>query len=162
MERKRNRIRTNGVTALRVNILVCTENEYKKSVAEAVKKSLEDLGFGVSITEKKTLEDFKKALNEGHYSLYIGETQLSYDYNLQEFFKNSGQLSYGISEDFFAQYENYRNGTDSFMTFIEAFETEVPFVPLFYRRSIVSVNPNITGINTEDIYSSACLWQLQD
>lgn len=155
-------IRTNGVTALRVNILVCTENEYKKSVAEAVKKSLEDLGFGVSITEKKNLEDFKKALNEGHYSLYIGETQLSYDYNLQEFFKNNGQLSYGISEDFFAQYENYRNGTDSFMTFIEGFETEVPFVPLFYRKSIVSVNPNITGVNAQDIYSSACLWQLQD
>ncbi len=155
-------IRTNGATALRVNILVCTENEYKKSVAEAVKKSLEDLGFGVSITEKKTLEDFKKALNEGHYSLYIGETQLSYDYNLQEFFKNNGQLSYGISEEFFSQYESYRNGADSFMTFVEGFETEVPFVPLFYRKSVVSVNPNITGVNIEDIYSSACLWQIQD
>lgn len=152
-------IRTNGSSALRVNILVCTENEYKIGVAEAVKKSLENLGFGVTVTEKATLEEFGLALSEGHFGLYIGETCLSYDYNLNEFFTSKGALSYGIDEAFFAEYENYRNGSESTMTFVESFETEVPFIPLFYRKAIVSVNPNITGVDEGNIYSSVSDWK---
>ncbi len=153
-------IRTNGSNALKVNILVCTENEYKKNVAEAVKKSLEVLGFGVSITEKATLEDFSAALSQGHFGLYIGETRLSYDYNLDEFFSKGGQLSYGIDEAFFAEYEAYKSGADSTMTFVEGFETEVPFIPLFYRKAVVSVNPNISGVSENSVYSSVSDWRL--
>lgn len=153
-------IRTNDSSALRVNILVCTQNEYKKGVAEAVKKSLETLGFGVTITEKATLEEFKIALNEGHFGLYIGETCLSDDYNLNEFFTSKGELSYGIDEAFFSGYESYRNGSDSTMTFVESFETEVPFIPLFYRKAIISVNPNITGVDESNTYASVSDWKV--
>ncbi len=153
-------VRTNGSSALRVNILVCTENEYKKGVAEAVKKSLEDLGFGVTVTEKATTEEFITALNEGHFGLYIGETVLPYDYSLNEFFTSDGQLSYGIDETFFAEYGSYIDGTDSFMTFVEGFETEVPFIPLFYRKAIISVNPNITGVDEANPYSSVNMWKV--
>ncbi len=153
-------VRTNGSSSLRVTILVCTENEYKLAVAEAVKKSLEDLGFGVTITEKENLESFKLALAEGHFSLYIGETNLSYDYNLDEFFSDSGALSYGIDEAFFTEYVNYKNGTETTMNFVESFETEVPFIPLFYRKAVVSVNPNITGIDENSFYSSVSEWKL--
>lgn len=152
-------IRTNGNSALRVNILVCAENEYKLSVAEAVKKSLEDLGFGVTITQKETLEDFTQSLSDGKYGLYIGESYLSYDYDLTEFFSSGGALSYGIDEEFFTEYTNYVNGTDSTMTFVESFETEVPFIPLFYRKAIVSINPNITGVDEDNPYISVYAWK---
>lgn len=152
-------IRTNGNSALRVNILVCTENEYKLAVAEAVKKSLEDLGFGVTITEKATLEEFKLALSQGHFGLYIGEACLSYDYNLGEFFSSGGELSYGIDDTFFTEYESYKNGIDSTMTFVESFETEVPFIPLFYRKAVISVNPNITGVDEISTYYSVSDWK---
>ena len=152
-------IRTNGNSALRVNILVCTENEYKLAVAETVKKSLEDLGFGVTITEKATLGEFKLALSQGHFGLYIGETCLSYDYNLGEFFSSGGELSYGIDDTFFTEYESYKNGIDSTMTFVESFETEVPFIPLFYRKAVISVNPNITGVDEISTYYSVSDWK---
>ena len=153
-------IRTNGNSSLRVNILVCTENDYKLAVAEAVKRSLEDLGFGVTITEKQTLEAFKLALAEGHFSLYIGETSLSYDYSLDEFFSSNGVLSYGIDETFFAEYTSYKNGAESTMGFVESFETEVPFIPLFYRKAVISVNPNISGIDESSFYTSVSEWKL--
>ena len=125
-----------------------------------MKKSLEVVGFGVSITEKATLEDFSAALSQGHFGLYIGETRLSYDYNLDEFFSKGGQLSYGIDEAFFAEYEAYKSGADSTMTFVEGFETEVPFIPLFYRKAVVSVNPNISGVSEKSVYSSVSDWRL--
>ncbi len=153
-------IRTNGSSTLKVSILVCAENPYKVGVAEAVKDSLADMGFGVTIKEKKTSEEFTKALNEGHFDLYIGETRLSYDYGLESFFSTNGKLNYGIDEAFYKEYELFENGESTLSTFVESFETEVPFIPIFYRKAIVSVNPNITNFDKYDIYSSVCDWKI--
>ncbi len=155
-------VRTNGNNSLRLNILVCSENQYKVTVAEAVKKSLEELGFGVTITEKKTSEDFLNALKEGHFGLYIGEAQLTPNCDLSEFFTEKGGLNFGISPEFFADFEAYKKGTDPTMTFVEAFSTEVPFIPLYYREAIVSINPNITGPqNGNCVYSDIEQWKVQ-
>lgn len=155
-------VRTNGSNSLRLNILVCSENQYKLTVAEAVKKSLEELGFGVTITEKKTSEEFINALNEGHFGLYIGETQLTSNCDLSEFFTEKGSLNFGISPEFFVDFEAYKKGTDSTMTFVEAFSTEVPFIPLYYRKAVVSVNPNISGPQNGDYaYSGIENWVVQ-
>ncbi|MBQ8183462.1 MAG: hypothetical protein IJ025_06160 [Clostridia bacterium] len=156
-------IRTNGANLLKLNILVCSENPYKVSVAQAVKKSLEELGFGVTITEKKTSEDFINALKEGHFGLYIGETQLTSNCDLTEFFTEKGVLNYGISGEFYEEFKAYKSGVDSTMTFVEAFSTEVPFIPLYYRKAVVSVNPNITGVkNGVNIYADVCEWKLNE
>lgn len=152
-------VRTNGKNALRVNILVCTQNQYKLTVAQALKGSLEEIGFGVTITQKKTPKEFTEALKTGHFGLYIGETQLTANCDLSEFFTDDGVLSYGVNEDFFAEYSAYKNGTDSTTVFVESFSTEVPFIPLFYRKSVVSVNPNISGVKAGyNIYADICNW----
>lgn len=155
-------VRSNGSRELRVNILVCSENQYKVSVAEAVKKSLEDLGFGVTITEKKTSEEFMEALQTGFFGLYIGETQLTPNCDLTEFFTKDGTLNYGVNERFYEDFSAYKSGVDSTMTFVEAFSAEVPFVPLYYRKAVVCVNPNISGVEGGyNVYSDICNWQIQ-
>lgn len=155
-------IRTNGKNALRVNILVCTQNQYKLTVAQALKSSLEEIGFGVTITQKKTPKEFTDALDTGHFGLYIGETQLTANCDLSEFFTKNGVLSYGIDDKFFAEYSAYKSGTDSTTVFVESFSTEVPFIPLFYRKAVVSVNPNITGVNAGyNIYDDICSWKVE-
>ena len=157
-----NGVRTNGRNTLRVNILVCTKNEYKLSVAESVKKSLESLGFGVTITKKSTVSQFKEALKEGHFGLYIGEIELTDNYKLSEFFSNSGVVNYGIDKDFYTEYSDYRNGVISTTEFVESFSTEVPFIPLFYRKSVVSINPNVSGVDENNLYVSVCDWKILD
>lgn len=155
-------VRTDGNTSLKLGILVCSQNKYKLTVAEALKKSLEELGFGVTITEKKTTEEFYEALNDGHFNLYIGETELTANCDLSEFFTKDGTLNYGINEDFFRYYSLYKSGNDSSMTFVENFSTEVPFIPLYYRKAIVCVNPNITGVkSSHDCYADICNWKFE-
>ncbi len=156
-------VRTNGSSTLRLSILVCTKNKYKLTVANALKKSLEELGFGVTITQKKNTKEFLSALKEGHYGLYIGETALSSNCDFSEFFTKSGKLNYGIDEAFFAEYSSYKSGEDTAMTFVESFSTEVPFIPLYYRKTVVSVNPNIIGVEGGyDCYCNINNWKITE
>lgn len=156
-------VRSDGSNTLRLSILVCTKNKYKLTVANALKESLEELGFGVTITEKKTIKAFTEALEEGHYGLYIGETALTSNCDLTEFFTKNGNLNYGINEEFFAEYSAYKSGENTAMTFVESFATEVPFIPLYYRKTVVSVNPNITGVKGGyDCYRSISNWKIEE
>ncbi len=156
-------MRSNGSSSLRVDILVCSENPYKLTVAENFKAQLEKLGFGVKLREYKKSEDFLAALDEGHYSFYIGETQLTNNCNLSEFFSKEGKLSYGINEEAFEIYSMFNNGESNTRVFVENFSANVPFLPLFYRKAVVSINPNITGIDDENnIFSTVSQWEMHE
>lgn len=154
-------VRSNGSTSLRVDVLVCSENPYKLAVAENFKAQLEKLGFGVKLREYEKGEDFVLALEEGHYSFYIGETQLTNNCDLSEFFSNTGKLNYGINEKVYEIYSIYKNGETNTKVFVENFSANVPFLPLFYRKAVVSVNPNISGIGDENsLYASVSDWKM--
>ena len=155
------KIRTNGSAALRVDVLVCTETPYKLTVAENFKAQLEKLGFGVKIREYEKSEDFLAALEEGHYSFYIGEARLTNNCDLSEFFSQDGNLNYGINEEVFEIYSMLRSGETNTKVFVENFSANVPFLPLFYRKAVVSVNPNITGTGEgNSLYSSVSDWKM--
>ena len=154
-------VRSNGSTSLRVDILVCTENPYKLTVAENFKAQLEKLGFGVKIREYEKSEDFILALEEGHYSFYIGEAKLTNNCDLSEFFSKEGKLNYGIKEETFEIYAMLKSGESNTKVFVENFSANVPFLPLFYRNAVVSVNPNITGFSdSNSLYSSVSDWKM--
>lgn len=156
-------VRSNGSTSLRVDILVCTENPYKLNVAENFKTQLEKLGFGVKIRKYEKSEDFILALEEGHYSFYIGEAKLTNNCDLSEFFSKKGNLNYGIKEDTFKIYSKLKNGESNVKTFVKRFNANVPFLPLFYRKAVVSVNPNITGLgDSNSLYSSVSDWKMPE
>ena len=155
-------VRTNGSTALKVNVIVCTENPYKLTVAENFKTQLNKLGFGVTIKEYETGEEFLLALEEGNYSFYIGEAMMTPDCDLTEFFSVGGNLSYGIGEEIYEFYTAYKKGESNAQEFTESFSANVPFLPLFYRKAIVSVNPNIKGFDNDGDYSAICNWKITE
>lgn len=155
-------VRTNGSNSLNVSILVCSVNPYKVAVAEAVKTSLEALGIGVTINETATMEDYVAALEEGFFDLYIGETQLTPNCCLDEFFSAEGALRYGINEELYGNYYSYKTGESSVADFVSLCNEAVPVVPLFYRKSVVSINPNVTGVDPAmPVYSGICSWVLE-
>ena len=154
-------IRTNGSYPLNIRILVCSVNPYKVGVAEAVKSSLEAMGMGVTIQEAATMEDYIALLEEGYFDLYIAETQLTSGYYLDEFFSEDGALSYGIDEFFFEAYDMYKSGEYDTDIFVASCNDFVPVIPLFYRKSVVSINPNLSGVNTSGaVYDGVCNWKL--
>lgn len=149
---------SNGVTLLRVSVLVCSDNKYKVDVAEALKKSLETMGFDVSIN-KQNKEGFLKALEKGAFDIYIGETELAGDFDLSAFFTKDGAVSYGIADSFFENYTSYRDGKTTLSQFTESFYTETPFIPLFYRNAVLSYNPSLKGVEgSYRLYKNAASW----
>lgn len=154
--------RTDGVNTLRLSILVCNNNPYKKSVAEALQKSLATLGIKATISVKNKA-DYLEALKEGFYEIYIGEIELPADYDLNEFFTAEGQVNYGISEKASVNYVNFKRGKLNMTEFVESFNTDVPFAPLFFRKSVMSVNPEVSGITTTEgnVYLSASDWKVK-
>ena len=100
-------------------------------------------------------------MDEGHYSFYIGEVKLTNNCDLSEFFSKEGKLNYGIKEETFEIYSMFKNGESNTKVFVENFSANVPFLPLFYREAVVSINPNITGLGDEsNLYSSVSDWKM--
>lgn len=127
-------------------------------VAEALSKSLESLGFSVTVN-KKNEKDYLEALKKGNFDIYIGETELTNDFDLSGFFTKDGALSYGIDTFFFDNYTSYREGKTTLSEFVESFYTETPLIPLFYRNAILSYNPSLEGVEgSYRLYKNAASW----
>ena len=82
---------------------------------------------------------------------------------MNEFFTAEGQVNYGISEKASVNYENFKKGNLNMTEFVESFNTDVPFAPLFFRKSVMSVNPDVSGITTTEgnVYLSASDWKVK-
>jgi hypothetical protein len=126
-----------------------------------LQKSLATLGIKATISLKNKA-DYIKALEKGYYEIYIGEIELPADGDLTEFFVADGQVNYGIAEKSSVLYNNFKTGKVNMTEFIEGFNLQVPFAPLFYRKTVLSVNPDISGITTNegDVYLSVSDWRV--
>lgn len=127
--------------------LAVNESEAKQSVATYVKQQLESAGFSVKINKMKNKE-YRKAIKNGNFDLYIGETKLSNDMNLYGFFSKSGATHYGIDiekSQTTDSYRSYMNGEAEIGKFILDFSEELPFIPLLYRQGMICFSKSMHG-----------------
>lgn len=87
-------IRRKGRTNLSLRLLVNQDNTYKVTVAAALKEALEALGCPVTV-EKLPWDGFVAALKKGDFDLYLGETVLTADFDLEPLLGAGGALNYG-------------------------------------------------------------------
>lgn len=87
-------IRRKGRTDLSLRLLVNQDNTYKVTVAAALKEELEALGCPVTV-EKLPWDGFVAALKKGDFDLYLGETILTADFDLEPLLGAGGALNYG-------------------------------------------------------------------
>ena len=78
--------------------LVNKDDSRRVRVARNIKKMLEEGGLKVTMWEYPGAE-FREALAEGKFDLYLGQTKLSPNMDLTEFFREDGSLSYGGMDD---------------------------------------------------------------
>ena len=83
-----------GTQALTGTMIVCLSSEQRVAAAQAVVDQLNALGFQLTL---KPLEysDYVKALQNGNFDLYYGEVRLPPNFDLTEFFRDGGTLSFG-------------------------------------------------------------------
>jgi peptide/nickel transport system substrate-binding protein len=79
-------------------LLVNKDDSRRLRTAWAIRDMLTEGGLKVTMSEQNS-KDFLKALKDGEYDLYLGQTKLSANMDLSEFFKENGALSYGGLKD---------------------------------------------------------------
>lgn len=87
-----------GRQQLKLRLLVNQENVYKAALAQVLAQSMENLGCVVTV-EKLPWEEFLSALEKGEFDLYLGETTLTADFDLEALISPEGTLNYGGYSD---------------------------------------------------------------
>ena len=124
---------------LKLNILV-NKNDNRTACAALLKNQLEAVGFTVTIDEVSTKE-YTRRVKGVEFNLYIGEVKLSDDMSLYPFFDdNSGGVRYGIDNKSLTcddLYCAYLSGEADLGKFILAFNEEMPYIPLIYKKGML-------------------------
>lgn len=131
---------------LSLSILVDT-NENKLACANLLKSQLESAGFNITI-EKKNIKEYRRRVRNLEFDLYVGEIKLSDDMNLYPFFNSAGGAKYGIDLDEFTCddiYKKYLSGDEELGKFILAFNDEMPYIPLLYKKGMICYSKALKG-----------------
>lgn len=104
-----------GMTGREITLLVNSQDSLRTQVAQAIAEMLEAGGLNVTIS-KKSGSSYTSALRNRSYDLYLGQTKLSPNMDLSNFFSSYGSLNYGglsnvsayyLSKEALANYGNY-------------------------------------------------------
>ena len=88
----------NGKSGLELTLVVCREDTLRFRVAKEIAKMLEAAGFVVRVNDYDE-ENIEYALVATEYDIYLGQTMLSPNMDLSEFYDDDGNLSYaGLSD----------------------------------------------------------------
>ncbi|MBQ7862340.1 MAG: hypothetical protein IJ349_09090 [Clostridia bacterium] len=145
-----------------VKIIVNKDSAIKLACAKLIAVNLKNLGLKVTLSAL-SFKDYRQALAEGNYDLYIGEVKISPNMDLSCFFNKGGSASYGISSNTISNaYNDFKSGSIDIKTFISVFEEEKPFIPLCYRTGIAYYSNEVTyegGVNEYEPYKNIYSWE---
>ena len=151
----------NKKDTLTLSLLVSDGSQFRLAAAEQLKEQLTGVGIAVTV-ETLSYDDYLKRLKKGDFDLYIGEVRLTDDLDLSPFFANGGNASFGIKGNCGATYAAYRAGQATLTDFVTAFETELPFLPLCYRRSLAAYNRRVQNVELTgfSLFSNIQQWSI--
>lgn len=145
-----------------IKIIVNKESPVKVACAKLIAANLKNLGLKVTLSALE-FNDYRQALADGNYDLYIGEVKLSPNMDFSCFFQKGGQASYGISSNTISNaYNDFKAGSIDIGTFISVFEEEKPFIPICYRTSIAYYSNEVTfegSANEYEPYKNIYSWK---
>ena len=132
--------------SLNITILV-NNNENRRAAANLIKSQLEAVGFTVTI-DRQNYSDYIRKIENNNFDLYIGEVKLGDDMSLYPFFDESGGTRYGIdTKDMSCDdlYTKYLSGDEELGKFILAFNDEMPYIPLVYKKGMICYSKALNG-----------------
>lgn len=131
---------------LTFNMLVSKDNDSHLAAAENIKSQLAKVGINVEITEISA-GGLVKRVSEGQYHLYLAEYSILNDMDIGDLFTPGEGLYNGPQPyDSVRTYDNYIKGEGTLEEFINAFEGELPFIPICYRMGIIVYKRSLEGV----------------
>lgn len=135
--------------------LVCSDDMVRVETARYIAQLLNDAGLNIVVSALDH-DTYLKELNDGDFDLYYGETRLTPNFDLSEFFRSDGNLQYGsikstsLAELCTAALEN----TGSFVELCAQVAQEAPICPVVFksyavyvtRGKITSLTPTVDNV----------------
>ena len=147
---------------LTLKIVVNKDNGFKSAAAQSIKEMLEKLKISVTVSALSE-KDYRSAVASGKYDMYIGEVKLTENMSLSPLLKSGGSVAYGINTSGAAStaYSAFLAGSSDVNTFIDAFNADMPFVPLCYRSGLAIYTRTMKYGNANhinDVYADIDSW----
>ena len=132
-------------------------------MGKEIKKSLESIGIGVELIEKEYSE-YISALKDGDFDLYVGEIKPGANMSLSAFFSSDGNESYGIDTKSVTAkaYFDFTKGAIDASTFVQVFDSTLPFIPLCYRDGMAYYSRELSyegNVNEYEPFKNVYSWE---
>ena len=134
-------IKAKALTGTEISLLVIGDSTYRVQAADKIARDLTAAGLKVTINTL-TGSSYENALIAWDYDLHLGETRLSANYDLSQFFRPWGDLCYGGMSDsvlYDACLDALEN-SGNYYNFHQAIAKDGRLVPLLFRGYAVYVN----------------------
>lgn len=130
---------------LQLRLVVNSGNGFREEAAQLISEQLAEAGISVQITTL-AFDQYTQAIQSGSYDLYLGEVNLTRSMDLSPLLTEGGAVTYGIDLKGAActAYTQFLNGQIQIADFLNAFNTEMPFIPLCYRNGLILYSRAIT------------------
>lgn len=149
--------------SLRYTVLVNEDSEQQCTVAERIASQLEKAGIGVTI-QPLAFNVLRQRIAAGEYDLYIAEYSLFNNMDFSEIFTPNKGLYYGlIPQNTIDTWKSYLEGGATIEGVIEAFESELPFIPICYRLGMVCYSRSLSAnmdVTESDLFMDMELWDV--
>ena len=138
-----------------LRILYSEESSEKKAFATTLSAQLSSVGIDTELIGK-SYNEFKASVAAGDYDLYIGETKLTNSLSLSNLLTNK-EFGLSPSQTILDLYSNFNTYKTSPKEFLEAFSSELPFIPIMYKSGSVAYTKSATAkieTSVSDCYKS--------
>lgn len=148
---------------LTLTLLYNSDNGYRHQTAGLVAQQLHLAGISVELAGKP-YEEYKEALEDGQYDLYVGEMDMGDNFNIAPLFTPGEGHGYGAlwESSLTESYNAFQAGTVTTESFWEDYRQELPVIPLLYRQGLVAFNKDY-GLNVvatkQNIFYNLPQWQ---
>ncbi len=114
-------------------------NGCREAAVSTIKKQLAFAGITVD-TVSLSFEEYTSRLASGNYDLYLGEIRLTPNMDLSPFFTAGGKTAFGVNTlgQAAQTYRALQSGQATMAQFSEAFQQEMPFIPLVFKQGMTA------------------------
>ncbi len=164
-----NKFKSSGVrysgsnNSLSFTLLVNSDNAFKTEAADLIVKQLWDAGIKVTVN-KLAFDEYTSAVQAGKYDMYLGEIMLTPNMSLSSLLGSGGSVTFGIDTGAgaaSAAYSSFTNLSLDLKDFVDAFNADIPFIPICYRNGIAAYSRDLTvpqECNSADVFCDIYGW----
>lgn len=138
---------------IEITVICNNEDITRVRITNAVADSLREMGFSVNVV-LYNWNDYKKVIESGEYDVYIAETNVPDNFDIRYMLSDKlVNTQTEASAEFSEALNGFYEGNSDISGILTAFNSEMPFIPLFYNRGALAVNRIISGDFSPTEYS---------